>query len=117
MRVSKRKINSALERELFGMFYQLIADLKTKDEAKQVFEDFLGKTEVETFVKRLGIIYWLSKGRSVSNIRENLAVSSATIESMKHQINKSNGLKLALKKITADEWATRWAERIKKLVK
>lgn len=117
MRVSARKINGVLEKELFGMFYQLIADLKNPQEAKQVFEEFLGETESLTFAKRLGVIYWLTKGRTVTNIRENLAVSSATIETIKHHLPKSDGLKLAVRKITAEEWANKWSEKIRKIVK
>ena len=116
MRVSARKINSVLEKELFRIFYQLIADLKTPQEAQKVLESFFGKTESLTFTKRLGVIYWLSKNRTVTNIRENLAVSSATIETIKHQMEKSEGLKLAIKKVTADEWANKWSQKIKKVI-
>lgn len=117
MRVSKRKVNNILEKELFTMLYQLVADLKTPQEVEKVFKDLLGETELTTFAKRLGIIYWLEKGRSITNIKENLAVSSATIETIKHQTNKADGIALALKKITADEWANQWAERIKKVIR
>lgn len=117
MRVSARSINKVLEKELFRTFYQLIADLKTSEEAQEILESLLGKTESLTFAKRLGIVYWLSKGRSIANIRENLAVSSATIEKIKHQLDDSGGLKLAVKKITADEWANKWAEKIRKVIR
>lgn len=117
MRVSKRKVNNILEKELFTILYQLVADLKTPQEAEKVLTDLLGETELTTFAKRLGIIYWLSKGRSIANIRQNLAVSSATIEAIKHQTDKADGIALALKKITADEWASQWAERIKKIIR
>lgn len=117
MRVSARKVNEVLEKELFRTFYQLIADLKTPTEARTVLESLFGKTESLTFAKRLGVIYWLSKGRTVANIRENLAVSSATIETIKHQMDSSTGFKLAIKKVTADEWANKWSEKIRKMVK
>lgn len=117
MRVSARSVNRVLEKELFRTFYQLIADLKTPQEARTVFEDLLGKTESLTFAKRLGVIYWLSKGRTVANIRENLAVSSATIETIKHQMDKATGFKLAIKKVTADEWANTWSEKIRKVIR
>ncbi|MBI3290084.1 hypothetical protein HYZ78_01680 [Candidatus Microgenomates bacterium] len=117
MRVSARNVNQSLEKELFRTFYQLVADLKTPQEARTVFKDLLGKTESLTFAKRLGVIYWLSKGRSIANIRENLAVSSATIETIKHQMDKAEGFKLAIKKVTADEWANKWSDKIRKIVK
>ena len=117
MRISKRKINNALEKELYSTLYQVIADLKTTQEAETVLKDLLKPNELITVVKRLSIAYWLTKGRGVSNIRDNLAVSPATIESIKHGLPKSKGANLAIKKIEAEEWANKWAGRIKKLVK
>lgn len=116
MRISERKINKSLEKELAETLFQLIADLKNPDEAKVFLKDFFHENELTTIVKRLAVAYWLKKGRTVTNIRENLAVSSATIESIKRQL-KSPGLTLALKKIEAEAWANKWTERIKKLVK
>lgn len=117
MRVSKRKVNEALEKELFSTFYQLIADLKNPKEAEAFFSDVLGKNELTSIVKRVSIAYWLSKGRTVTNIKENLAVSSATIETIKHELSTNAGLKLAVKKISADEWATNWTNRVRKLIR
>lgn len=114
MRVSKRQINPVLEKELSSRLFQLIADLKTPEEAKIVFSDLLGENERTTFIKRLAVAYWLSQGRGVTNIRENLAVSSATIESIKRKLD-SPGFSAALKKVAADVWAERWAEKIRKL--
>lgn len=117
MRVSKRKINATLEKELFNTFFQLIADLKTPEEADIVLSDLLGKNELKTLMKRVAIIYWLSQGRSISNIRENLAVSPATIEAIKKDAQNLKGLQLAVKKINADEWAMQWSQKIKKFVR
>lgn len=117
MRISKRKINNALEKELSSTLYQVIADLKTVKEAEIVLKGLLKPNELTTMVKRLSVAYWLTKGRGVSNIRDNLAVSPATIEVIKHGLPKSRGVNLAIKKIEADEWANKWAQRIRKLVK
>lgn len=116
MRVSQRKINPALERELFERLYQVIADLKTTQEVKVFLGDMLGLNELTALVKRLAVSYWLKKGRGVTNVRDNLAVSPATIESIKKQM-KSPGFVLAIRKMEADEWANEWTEKIKKLVK
>lgn len=78
--------------------------------------DFFNQSESETFAKRLSIAYWLKKGRSYENIKNNLKVSSATIATIEKLLAKP-GFILALKKIEAEEWASQWAEKIKKFVK
>jgi len=117
MRVSAKKVNPSLEKEIFNLFYQLISDIKNPQEAKIVFDDVLSKNEKIAIAKRLGILYWLSKGRGPSNIRENLKVSLATISDLQKKIKRAEGLKLALKKIQAEEWANRWTEKIRSLTK
>jgi uncharacterized protein YerC len=83
------------------------------DEAETFLKDFFNDAELETFTKRLAIAYWLKKGRSYTNIMQNLKVSSATIASVQEFLEKP-GFKLALKKMEAEEWANIWAEKIKK---
>jgi len=79
-------------------------------------QDFFNDAELETFAKRLGVAYWLKKGRSYENIKQNLKVSSATIAATLALMEKP-GFALALKKMEAEEWANVWAKRIKKFVK
>lgn len=115
MRVSKRRVNPALEKQVFQTLFQVVADVKNTKEAEEFLSDLLGKDQLITAVKRLAVAYWLKNGRGVTNIRENLAVSSATIEVIKRQL-ESPGIVLALKKIDAEVWANKWTERIKNLV-
>lgn len=115
MQISKRKINVTLEKQLFAMLFQLMADLKTPQEAESVLRETLSDTELTTLVKRLSVAYWLTKGRSYTNIKDNLKVSSASISDIQRAL-KRPGWKLALSKVTADEWATVWESRIKKLI-
>ena len=116
MRTSSFKLSSSLKIQLEKTFYQTLNDLKDNREVEIFLKDFFNESEFETFVKRLAIAYWLKKGRSYSNIKENLKVSSATIASV-HETLKSPGIKLALKKLEAEEWANVWSEKIKKFVK
>lgn len=115
MRVSDRKLNKSLQKQIQNVFAQTIADIKTVDEAHKFFKDFLTDAELETFSKRLAVAYWLQKGRSYANIKTNLKVSSATIATVADSL-KSKGVQLALKKIEADEWANVWSDRIKKFL-
>lgn len=115
MRTSSQKINSSLKKQIEQTFLQLIVDTKTIEEASIIYHDILSTSELETFIKRLAIAYWLKKGRSYANIKENLKVSSATIASVQEMM-KTKGFELALKKIEAEEWANQWSEKIKKFV-
>lgn len=116
MRTSNKKINPSLRKQIELVFSQTVADLRDLKEADEFLRDFFNTSEFEAFAKRLAIAYWLKKGRSYNNIKDNLKVSSATVASVQTVMGKE-GIKLALKKIEAEEWANVWAEKIKKLVK
>lgn len=117
MQLSKSKVNPNLKRQIRNLLYQVIADIKDTKEAKEFVESFLTKTEVDMASRRLGIAYYLSKGRTYANIKNNLAVSSATVSSIAEQMRAQKGTQIALNKINANEWADKWAEKISKLVK
>ena len=93
----------------------MVADLKGIKETDSFLTDFLTDSEYEVFAKRLAIAYWLKKGRSYNNIKENLKVSSATIAAVQSMM-KRPGFALAIKKIEAEEWANVWSKKIKKFV-
>lgn len=114
--ISRKKVNKSLEQQIYKLFYQLIADIRNFQEAEEFLKDFLTKTELEMMVKRLGIAYYLFQGRKYDNIKTNLAVSSTTVASVNKQMKKK-GFQVALKKIQADEWATKWAQKIDKIMK
>jgi uncharacterized protein YerC len=115
MRTSKRGLNHILKNRLESLFAQTISELKTPEEAQDFIEGFFFPSEKETFTKRLALIYWLKKGRGYSNIKENLKVSSATISSAQTLLDRK-GVQKALKRIEAEEWASQWSEKIKKLM-
>ncbi len=70
----------------------------------------------EVLAKRLAIAYWLKKGRSYNNIKNNLKVSSATIASVQSKTDNP-GFQMALKNLEAEEWANVWEKKIKKFIK
>ncbi len=114
MRVSKNRLNSSLRKEILNSFIQTLDDLKGAREKEIFLNDFFNLLELDTYIKRLAIAYWLKKGRSYENIKTNLKVSSATIAVVEKQL-ETPGFKLALKKMEAEEWANVWSEKIKKL--
>ena len=116
MRISQDKLHPSLKNQIVKTLAQTIVDLKDIDEAHTFLKDFFNESELETFAKRLSIAYWLKKGRSYTNIKQNLKVSSATIASVQNLLGKT-GVGLALKKLEAEEWANVWAEKIRKFVR
>lgn len=115
MRTSRKKVNRILQRQINLTLAQVFVDIKTLDESEVFINSFFTLSEMEAFSKRLAVAYWLKKGRSYTNIKENLKVSSATIAAVQGQM-KSEGFQLALNKMEADEWANLWSDRIKKFV-
>ncbi|MDP3917671.1 MAG: Trp family transcriptional regulator [Candidatus Woesebacteria bacterium] len=103
-----------LQREIINTFFQTLEDIKTKEDFRTFCKDFFSDKELETYVKRLAIAYWLKKKRSIQNIKTNLEVGTSEIELVEKQLN-TKGFKLALQKMEAEEWANVWSEKIKKL--
>jgi uncharacterized protein YerC len=116
MRTSHKTINPSLKNQIVKTFAQTLADLKDLDETLSFVKDFFTESELETYAKRLAVGYWLKKGRSYANIRDNLKVSSATIADVSFMI-KEKGFEIGLSKVEADEWAELWTKKIKKLTK
>jgi len=115
MRTSDKKLNKSLAAETKRMLNQTFADFSSAEQTDTFLENFLTQSEYETFAKRLAIAYWLKKGRSYANIKTNLKVSSATIASVQSMADKP-GFKKAIERIEAEEWASVWAEKIKKFL-
>lgn len=92
----------------------MIDDLKDPKEIELFLSDFFDEAELEKYVKRISIAYWLKKGRDRENIKRNLLASGKEI-AQTQKLLKKEGIKLALKKIEAEEWANVWAEKIRKL--
>lgn len=116
MRTSQNKLNPSMKNQLIKTFAQTLVDFKTTEETHTFLTDFFNDSELETFAKRLSVAYWLKKGRSYTNIKTNIKVSSATIAVIE-KLTQKPGFALALKKMEAEEWANVWAEKIQKFIK
>lgn len=114
MRSSSEKVNEILEAQIVNLLIQTIADIKDQNTSKLFLYDFLSEAEIQLLSKRLAIAYWLKKGRSYENIKQNLKVSSATIASVQKQMS-NKGFKWAIKNLEAEEWANKWHERFRKI--
>lgn len=107
-------MNPSLKRGLLATFVQMMEDLKDKKEIEKFLNDFFSDEELEKYIKRISITYWLKKGRDEENIKRNLLASEKEIK-LAREMLKKEGIKLAIKKIEAEEWANVWVEKIKKL--
>lgn len=116
MQKSSKKLNPKIKKAIFESLYQVVADLKNKKETRAFLKDFLSEIEKEAIAKRLAIVLFLKRGMSYDEIKDKLKVSSTTIATLKEQLSKNNkGLKIAFKKIEAEEWADKWNKRLKKI--
>lgn len=106
-------MNPSLKKGLFSTFSQMLDDLKDKKEIETFLKDFFTDKELETYTKRISIAYWVKKGRDDENIKRNLLATPKEIKVAKDMLKKE-GIKLAIKKIEAEEWANKWVEKIQK---
>lgn len=109
-------MNPSLKKEITKTFIQALADLKDIKEIEIFLKDFFTEKELETFTLRLAIAYWIKKGRTKENIKQNLKATTKEIKDVEKILN-TPGMKLAVKKIEAEEWANVWSDRIKKLTR
>ena len=116
MQISKRPLNPRIKKQIYSLLYQTVADIRSASESRIFLKEALSKTELEMLAKRLSIAYYLDRGRSYSNIKKHLAISSTTIATVAGQIKNGRGLRLALEKIRAEQWADRWAKKISRMM-
>lgn len=118
MRISKRtKVSAVLKKQNYNLLCQVIADIKNPNEAKEFLASFLSKDELEIISQRLGIVYLLDKGKTYTDIKKDLGVSSTTISSIAREIKKKKGYEIALQKIKAEEWADKWTKKLTGIMK
>lgn len=109
-------MNPSLKKQLFKTFSQMIDDLKDQKEIETFLKDFFDETELERYIKRNAITYWIKKGRDTENIKRNLLATSKEVALAKDSLKKE-GVKLAIKYMEAEEWANVWSEKIKNFTK
>jgi uncharacterized protein YerC len=116
MQLSNNPLNKNIEKQLSGMMYGILAELRTPEEIKTVLGDILTEGERMAILKRLGIAVYLDKGRNYEDIKNNIKVSSATIASVAENIGNP-GWQEMIRRIKAEEWATEWTNKISRGIK
>ena len=115
MQVSSKKLNKNIEKQIFVMLCQVLAETRDVERVKILLTDLLTESEELAMAKRLAIAVYLDKGRSYEDIKNHLKVSSATIASVAEQMGNP-GVQLALNHVKAEEWADDWSKKISGLV-
>lgn len=108
---SRSKISKNIEDQVYKILYQVVADAKTDVDIELILKSLLTEAELSALAKRLAIAVFLDKGQSYERIKDILKVSSATISSVASNMN-SKGIKMALERVKAEEWADMWSIRI-----
>jgi uncharacterized protein YerC len=111
MQLSKRRLNSNLEKQIRQMALAVLAEISSPKKMEEVLGDLLTDAERMAMIKRLAIAVYLDKGRNYEDIKNNLKVSSATIAAVAEALGNS-GFQELIKRIKAEEWASDWTEKI-----
>lgn len=97
------------------IFYNLIADIESPKEAEEILSQLFAQSELEAVAKKLAVARALKEGKSYQQIKNLFQVSSATISQIQQAAKKQQGILLALDRLTAEEWASKWEKKIKNL--
>lgn len=97
--VSKYPLSKEVYNEIFDTFLQTIANLKTKSEVLQFFNEFLTPTERIMFSKRLAAGLLIAEGYSYSEISTLLKTSTTTISTFSSFYKYGEGYKKVIDKI------------------
>lgn len=115
MRLSSQKLSSEVEKEILAILFQVIADTTKDSEVEALLRGILSKAELLSVAKRIAVAKYLKDGLSYTEIKKRLKISSATVSQIQNELKKNPGFKIALNKITTEEWASTWEKRIKEL--
>lgn len=97
--------------KIHELLIQVFSDIRSPKEAETLVSNLFTESEKVATAKRLAIALFLTRGNSYEQIKRRLQVSSATIAKVQESLN-TPGMKLALQKISVDEWAGQWASKL-----
>lgn len=115
--VSKYPLSKESEERIFEVFWQTIADLKTKETVKKFLEDLLSSTEKTMLAKRLAIAILLTKGHDYRSISKTLKVSTATIMLINTWLKQGGqGYKMVIQKLLKREKSEEFWDNLEETV-
>ncbi len=104
--VSKYPIQKEVYNEILDTFLQTIANLVTKQEVLEFFNEFLTANEKIMFSKRLAAGLLIAEGYDYKEIRDLLKISTATISTFSSFYKYGIGYKRVIDKLKKDKEIT-----------
>lgn len=111
MRLSHDALSTEIDEEIARLLVQVVTDVRSPEDMDVLLRDLLAETERLAIAKRLAIAVFLTEGKSYDQIKKLLKVSSATVAKVQEMLD-TQGMKLALRKIRDDRWASQWAKKL-----
>lgn len=84
--IGKPFFRKDIEKRILNVFYDAIASIRTREEAKDFFDDFFSSVEKINLPKRLGIYILLNKDWGYLDIKDALHISTTTIGKVQSRI-------------------------------
>lgn len=84
--------------QMINELYSLIADIKTADECRLLFEDLCTSKEIEQMAQRIGAAKLLIDGKTYQQVTESVDISSATLSRVSRCVKYSEGYNKFLNK-------------------
>lgn len=111
--ISKKKLASEFETEVYDIFWSTISRFTKKNEITLFFSELFTANEKINFAKRLAIAILLWKGFDWRSIRDLLKVSEGTIAKISTRTN-SQGFQIFFKQLDSDaKWRSFWKDLAK----
>ncbi len=91
--MNNKKANDQMINELF----ELIADIKSADDCRLLFEDLCTNKEIEQMAQRISAAKLLISGKTYQQVTENVDISSATLSRVSRCVRYGEGYNKFLK--------------------
>lgn len=108
--VSKYPLPEDLEKQMFSLFFQALADLRLPSDVAEFLDDLLSPVEKTMLAKRLAIAILLVKDYDQRSISRTLKVSLTTVSKINFWFkNKGRGYKKVIDRFLKEEkWQDFW---------
>lgn len=82
--ISRRQLPQDRLNKVFELFFDLVAEVKSRSQAEKILKELLTPTEKVMIAKRIACFYLFYKGISLSQTAQLLRLSNSTVTYFKH---------------------------------
>ncbi len=90
-KVKYHELSDEQKKRYLGDFYSVVALLKTRDEVKKFFKDFLTLSEIVMISRRIQVAKMLLEGYTYDDIKRKLKIGLATISQVEKWLHNGFG--------------------------